>query len=98
HYHTRDRHRLQDVLVSIRQRQRLDESHRVRRPNGECYLRSPAVQARRCTRYHPEAATNSVRIARRCSFDLTADLGYRLPSPPVTAGRTPLEELDQLCQ
>src|SRR3546814_2479032 len=82
HYHEPDRHRLQDVLVAIRHRKTLDESHRERRPNGEFYLRSPEEQARRFAVYHPEAAANSVRIARRCAFYLTEDLGYTLPSPP----------------
>ena len=98
HYHARDRHRLQDVLVSIRHRRTLEESHRERRPNAEFYLRSPEEQARRFAAYHPDAATNSVRIARRCVFNLTADLEYRLPSPPVSAGNTPLGELEQICR
>lgn len=98
HYHAPDRHRLQDVLVSIRHRQTLDESHRARRANAEFYLRSPEEQARRFAQYHPDAAANSVRIARRCAFDLTEDLGYRLPSPPVADGRTPVDELRHVCE
>ncbi|MFA7296153.1 MAG: error-prone DNA polymerase [Dehalococcoidia bacterium] len=98
HYHARERHRLQDVLVAIHHRKSLDESHRERRPNDEFYLRSPQEQAQRFEAYHPEAARNSVRIARRCTFDLTADLGYRLPSPPMEHGRTPIEELEQVCR
>ena len=98
HYHVRERHRLQDVMVAIRHRASLDECHRERRPNAEFELRSPAQQARRFAAYHPQAAANSVRIARRCTFDLTADLGYRLPSPPVTAGSTPIAELERICR
>ncbi|MSQ30434.1 MAG: DNA polymerase III subunit alpha [Dehalococcoidia bacterium] len=97
HYHEPDRHRLQDVLVAIKHRKTLDESHRERRPNGEFALRSPQEQARRFAEYHPEAAANSVRIARRCAFDLTEDLGYSLPSPPTHDRRTPIEELRSLC-
>ena len=97
HYHEPDRHRLQDVLVSIKHRKTLDESHRERRPNAEFYLRSPEEQARRFALYHPDAAANSVRIARRCTFDLTEDLGYRLPSPTVADGRAPIEELRRIC-
>ena len=98
HYHVRERHRLQDVMVAIRHRASLDECHRERRPNAEFELRSPEQQARRFEAYHPQAAANSVRIARRCTFDLTEDLGYRLPSPPVTAGSTPLAELERICR
>ncbi len=98
HYHDRRRHRLQDVLVAIKHRKTLDESHRERRPNAEFYLRSPQEQARRFRQYHPEAAANSVRIARRCAFDLTEDLGYRLPAPAVEDGHTPLQELERICR
>ena len=98
HYHARERHRLQDVLVAIRHRATLDESHAERRPNAEFWLRSPEEQAERFGRYHPEAAANTVRIARRCNFDLTGDLGYRLPSPPLPEGATPLGELERICR
>ena len=98
HYHDRARHRLQDVMVAIRSRKSLDESHQERRPNAEFYLRSPERQARRFEAYHPEAAVNSVRIARRCAFDLTEDLGYRLPSPETESGRSPIEELGAICR
>ena len=98
HYHDRARHRLQDVMVAIRSRKSLDESHQERRPNAEFYLRSPERQARRFESYHPEAAANSVRIARRCTFDLTKDLGYRLPSPETASGRSPIEELGEICR
>src|SRR3546814_11643514 len=96
HYHEPDRARLQDVLVSIKHRKTLDESHRERRPNGEFYLRPPEEQARRFATYHPEAAVNSVRIARRCTFDLTQDLGYRLPEPANESGLPPIEELRRI--
>ena len=98
HYHQRDRHRLQDVLVAIKHRKSLDESHRERRPNAEFQLRAPDVQARRFARYHPQAAANSVRIARRCRFDLTQDLGYKLPAPSTESGRTPPQELEAVCR
>ena len=98
HYHARERHRLQDVLVAIRHRATLDESHAERRPNAEFWLRSPEEQSERFARYHPEAAANTVRIAKRCAFDLTGDLGYRLPAPPLPEGATPLGELERICR
>lgn len=97
HYHNRDRHRLQDVLVAIRHRKSLDESHHERRPNAEFYLRTPEEQMKRFTAYHSDAAANSVHIARRCTFDLTEDLGYRLPSPKTKNGQTSAEELATIC-
>ena len=39
HYHVRERHRLQDCLVAIKNCQSLEETHRERRPNSEFYLR-----------------------------------------------------------
>ena len=98
HYHLRERHRLQDVLVAIRRRATLEECHAERRPNAEFWLRSPSGQARRFERYHPQAAANTVRIAQRCRFDLTEDLGYRLPAPPLPDGATPLLELERICR
>ena len=97
HYHHPDRHRLQDVMVAIRHRKTLDESHRERRPNAEFYLRTPEQQARRFEAYHPDAAANSVRIARRCTFDLTEDLGYQLPSPTSSTGGSSEDELAMIC-
>ncbi len=87
HYHVRARHRLNDVLVAIRHRQTLDGSHEARRPNSEFFLKQPAEMARRFARY-PEAITNTVAIAERCTFDLTRDLPYRLPDYPVPEGAT----------
>lgn len=97
HYHERSRHRLQDALVAVRHRSTLEESHRVRRPNSEFHLRSPEQQARRFREF-PEAVRNTVLIAARCEFDLTQDLGYRLPEPPVPDGHTPDTWLAECCR
>jgi error-prone DNA polymerase len=45
HYHVGERHRLQDVLVAIKNRTTLDVSHRLRRENSEYYLKPPAEMA-----------------------------------------------------
>src|SRR3990170_3688597 len=62
HYHVRERHRLQDVLVAIKNRSTLEASHRVRRENSEYYLRSPAEMAE-AFREQPQAIANAERIA-----------------------------------
>jgi error-prone DNA polymerase len=86
HYHVRERYRLQDVQVAIRNRLTLDASHQVRRANSEFALQPHDIMARRFRRY-PEALANTVRIAERCaSFDLTRDLRYRFPDYPPDAG------------
>jgi len=88
HYHTRDRHRLQDVLVAIKNRTTLDASHRQRRENSEYYLKPPGEMAE-LFRDYPQAVANTLRIAERCTFDLTRDLEYHFPDCPVPAGETP---------
>jgi error-prone DNA polymerase len=97
HYHDPERHRLQDALVAIRHRTTLDESHRLRRPNREFWLRPPGLQAGRFREF-PDAVANTLRIAEACAFDLTEDLGYRLPEPPVPPGHTPDSWLAACCE
>jgi error-prone DNA polymerase len=97
HYHDPGRHRLHDALCAIRHRTTLDGCHTQRRPNREFYLRSPAEQAERFAEW-PEAVANTLRIAERCAFDLTEDLGYRLPTPDVPQGHTPDSWLAELCR
>jgi error-prone DNA polymerase len=97
HYHIRERHRLNDVLVAVRHRLTLDSSHRERRPNSEFFLKQPAELARRFGRY-PEALANTIAIAERCSFDLTKDLPYRLPDFPVPEGATLDSALRGICE
>ncbi len=96
HYHLRERHRLQDVLVAIKRRTTLDASHRLRRENSEYYLKPPAEMAE-LFRDYPEAIANATRIAERCEFDLTRDLDYRFPDYPVPEGETPESYLRKLC-
>jgi error-prone DNA polymerase len=97
HYHARERHRLQDVLVAIKNRSTLDGSHRVRRENSEYYLRSPE-EAAELFQEHPEAITNTSLIAERCGFDLTRDLDYRFPDCPVPKGETSDSYLRKMCR
>ena len=96
HYHVPERHRLQDALVSIKHNLSLDETHQHRRPNGQFYLKSPEEMAalfQDC----PEALENTLRIAGRCAFNLTKDLGYQFPDYPVPQGFTPVTYLESLC-
>jgi len=97
HYHTPDRHRLQDALVAIHHNKSLDETHRERRPNSHFYLKSPEQMAalfRDC----PEAIANTMRIADRCAFDLTKNLDYHFPDYPVSPEHTPQSYLEELCR
>ncbi|GIT45114.1 MAG: hypothetical protein Ct9H300mP11_30500 [Chloroflexota bacterium] len=48
---------------------------------------------------HPEALKNTLRIAERCSFDLTKDLDYKgFPDYSVPDGDTPPGHLEFLCR
>src|SRR5438876_760725 len=98
HYHTRERHRLHDVLVAIRHRATLDGSHDVRRPNSEFSLRPPQEVAALFSD-RPDAVANTGAIAERCgTFDLTRDLGYVFPDFRG-AGRTSAPQaLAELCR
>jgi len=96
HYHIRERHRLQDCLVAVRSCRNLEETHRERRPNSEYYLRS-IKEVELLFRECPEALANTVRIAGRCTFDLTSDLGYAFPDYPAPEGHTPESYLEELC-
>ncbi|MEX1103147.1 MAG: error-prone DNA polymerase, partial [Dehalococcoidia bacterium] len=97
HYHVRQRHRVNDVLVAIRHRLTLDSSHEVRRPNSEFFLKHPAEMAARFERY-PRAVSNTIAIAERCTFDLTRDLPHRLPDYPVPDGATLDSHLQGICE
>jgi error-prone DNA polymerase len=85
HYHIRERHQLQDCLVAIKHCKSLEETHQERRPNSEFYLR-PWQELESLFRECPEALTNTVKIADRCSLNLTNDL-----SGGVYAGELPGE-------
>jgi error-prone DNA polymerase len=83
HYHVRERHRLQDCLVAVKHCLSLEETHRERRANSEYYLR-PIEELQ--TLFPPEALANTVKIAERCTLDLTKDLSYIFPDYAVPEG------------
>jgi error-prone DNA polymerase len=97
HYHRPERHRLQDVLVSIRNRTTLDGSHGARRANGLFHLFGP-WEVRHRFESRPEALTNTLLIAERCAaFDLTEDLGYEFPDFEGSERGGALETLAAIC-
>ena len=92
HCHSRRRARLQDAFVAVSRGETLDESEPSRRGNRSSALVSPARMATRFAE-HPEAVTETVRLAERLQFDLTKELGYRYPEED-DADRT----LAELCR
>jgi error-prone DNA polymerase len=99
HYHRRERHRLQDVLVAIRSRTTLDNAHPFRRPNALFHLASAQEMGHRF-RGRPDALTNTLGIAERCAaFDLTRDLGYQFPDfEGAGNGKTAIRILAETCR
>ncbi|WP_419856936.1 DNA polymerase III subunit alpha [Candidatus Palauibacter irciniicola] len=98
HYHVADRHRLQDVLVAIRNRTTVDDSHELRRPNACFHLASPREMAWRFAS-RPDALRNTRAIAERCrAFDLTADLGYKFPDFRGSGSAPAIRVLQQVCR
>lgn len=97
HYHRPERHRLQDVLVSIRNRSTLDGAHGARRANRLFHLAEPWEMNHRFES-RPEALTNTLMIAERCAhFDLTEDLGYEFPDFEGSERGGAIENLAAMC-
>jgi error-prone DNA polymerase len=78
HSHARRRAHLQDALVAIRLGTTLEACEPQRRGNSSSALASPRAMAARFSE-HPGAVAETVRLAERLRFDLTAELGYRYP-------------------
>ncbi len=97
HYHVRERHRLHDALVAVKNLASLDGSHVHRRANSEFFLKS-GREMEALFSGAPEALANTLHIAGRCAFDLTTDLGYRFPDHPVPPGYTPDTYLRRVCE
>jgi error-prone DNA polymerase len=94
HCHDRGRTHLQDALVAVRSGTTLEASEPLRRGNPSSAMASPQAMARRFAE-HPEAVAETLRLAERLRFDLTADLGCSYPgSENPDADR----ELAEICR
>ncbi|HWA54226.1 MAG TPA: error-prone DNA polymerase [Solirubrobacterales bacterium] len=78
HSHHKRRAYLQDVLVGVRLGMTLEESEPLRRGNRSSALAAPGKMAERFAD-HPDAVTETLRLAERLEFDLSRELGYRYP-------------------
>lgn len=96
HYATRDRHRLQDVLVCIRHNTSLDEAGHRLRPNSEYFLKSSDEMALLFSDY-PQALANTRHIAERCQFELSFGL-QSLPTFPTPDNLSAHAYLEALCR
>ncbi len=96
-YHDPGRYRLQHALAAARRNTTIDRALPFIKPNDHFCLKPPA-EMERLFREQPEAVANTLRIAELCRFNLSTDLGYTLPEPPVPAGHTPESYLRRLCE
>ena len=96
HYHAPERYRLQHALVAARLNTTMDRALPYLKPNHHLHLK-PHAQMARLFSEHPEAVSNTLRIAEECRFNLSRDLGYTLPDPAVPRGYTPESYLRRLC-
>ncbi|HSS03987.1 MAG TPA: PHP domain-containing protein, partial [Solirubrobacterales bacterium] len=78
HSHARRRAHLQDAFVAVRLGTTLEASEPQRRGNSSSALATPQGMATRFAE-HPEAVAETLRLAERLRFDLTAELGYSYP-------------------
>jgi DNA polymerase III subunit alpha len=96
HYINKEDARLQDILLAIQTGCLLSDPNRMRMTRPSFYLRSPEEMASLFSEI-PEAISNTLLIAERCSLDLGFK-GYRLPHFEVPDGFTPASYLRELCE
>ncbi len=96
HYVDQDDSRLQDILLAIQTGCILSDPNRMRMTDNTYYLRSPEEMARVFAEV-PEAVSNTLLIAERCSIDLGFK-GYHLPEFEVPEGFTAETYLRRLCE
>ncbi|MGE0030213.1 MAG: DNA polymerase III subunit alpha [Steroidobacteraceae bacterium] len=92
----RDEFEAHEARVCIHEGQRLDDPGRPRRHSPEQYLKTPAEMAELFADL-PEAISNSVEIARRCSLPL-AHGGIYMPAFEVPDGTTAPQYLRRLAE
>jgi DNA polymerase-3 subunit alpha len=96
HYINPEDAKYQDILLAIQTGALLTDPDRMRMSDGSYYLRSPEEMARLFTEV-PEALSNTLLIAERCSVNLDVK-EYRLPLFEVPPGQTAETYLRALCE
>src|SRR5215217_3896978 len=96
HYINQDDARLQDILLAIQTQSLLTDPDRMRMTDNSYYLRTPKEMSQLFAEV-PEALSNTLLIAERCTVDLGFK-GYHLPDFPVPEGFTAETYLRYLCE
>jgi DNA polymerase-3 subunit alpha len=96
HYINKEDARLQDILLAIQTGRLLSDPDRMRMTDDSYYLRTPQEMTQ-LFGHIPGAIENTLKIAERCSVDLTPD-GYHLPLFTVPEKFTTQAYLRHLCE
>ncbi len=96
HYINPDDSRLQDILLAIQTGSALTDQKRFRMTDNSYYLRTPAEMSSLFAEV-PEAVSNTLMIADRCTVELLQK-GYHLPTFPMPSEMTTEEYLRHLCE
>lgn len=96
HYLKREDSKSHDVLLCIQTGKTLQDEDRMRFETEEFYLKSTEEMASLFTK-HPEAITNSAKIAERCRVDFDFSSAH-LPRFQTPSGLSSSEYLRKLCR
>ncbi|MGN7470787.1 DNA polymerase III subunit alpha [Brevibacillus sp. SAFN-007a] len=96
HYVLQNEHRLHDILLAIKEGKTVEEENRFRYETDQYYLKSGEEMAAAFS-YVPEALANTVRIADRCSLELSFG-AHILPEFPLPKGQDSAQYLRALCE
>jgi error-prone DNA polymerase len=93
-YHHPNRRVLQDVVTAIREGVQVAKAGYLLQGNAERHLKTPEEMAR-IFASHPQAISNTMEIAKACTFSLD-ELKYEYPEDPLPPGKTPQTHLADL--
>jgi len=101
HYVNKDDARAHEILLCIQTGSHVDDPDRLKFPNREFYLKSPAEMARLCD-YLPreaveQALTSTLEIAERCDLEFTFG-ELHLPDYELPEGYDADTYLEKLCR
>ena len=96
HYLKREDSEFHEILLCIQTGRTLEDKGRMRFPSNDFYLKTQA-EMQEIFSSHPEALSNTVRVAERCHVEF--DFEHRhLPNFPLPDGMTDEAYLRQLCE
>ncbi|PCI60042.1 MAG: error-prone DNA polymerase [Kordiimonadales bacterium] len=95
-YHAPERRELADVMTCIRNHTTIEEAGYFLEANAERFIKPPEEMARLFSD-HPDAVSNTLVIAKACTFSLN-ELRYNYPNEPVPPEMSPQAYLEKRAQ